>query len=134
MQGTREWTDYEASAEVTPHMALSCGIAARCQGMRRYVALSLTRDERGAPIVELGERRGDEGARQRRPFPWEPGRSYELRLELRGDGARAWVDGEPLLSLGAISATLDGGGVALLCEEGRASFERVAVRPVAGLA
>jgi hypothetical protein len=41
MQGTREWTDYQVSAAITPHLVKTAGIAARVQGMRRFYALLL---------------------------------------------------------------------------------------------
>ncbi|NLD72752.1 MAG: ADP-ribosylglycohydrolase family protein, partial [Chloroflexi bacterium] len=41
LQGAREWQDYRASARLTPHLARSCGLAARVQGLRRYYALRL---------------------------------------------------------------------------------------------
>ena len=43
IQGTREWTDYEVRADVTPHMVEAAGLAARVQGMKRYYALNLCR-------------------------------------------------------------------------------------------
>ncbi|NJM05448.1 ADP-ribosylglycohydrolase family protein, partial [Candidatus Gracilibacteria bacterium] len=91
MQGTREWTDYVVSALVTPHMMLSCGIVARCQGMRCYVALTLGYDEHGDKVLLLSERRGAEQRQIGLPFAWEYGQSYQLRLELKGARSMAEV-------------------------------------------
>ncbi len=44
MCGTREWTDYRVSSDVTVHLGSSAGIAARVQGLRRYYALQLEAD------------------------------------------------------------------------------------------
>jgi hypothetical protein len=130
MQGTREWTDYSVSAAVTPHMVKSCGIAARCQGMRRYVALTLGHDAHGRKALLLFERRGDEGSGGSVPFDWQLGTSYRLRLEVRGQSVKAWADDQASLGLDDLPASLSGGGIALVCEEGRAAFEDVTVRPV----
>ena len=54
MQGGRDWTDYEASSEVTLHMVKAGGIAVRVQGMRRYYALLLVRRRQGAPRQSPG--------------------------------------------------------------------------------
>ena len=56
IQGTREWTDYRVSAAVTPHMVVSCGLAARVQGMRRYYALLLQGEELLAAKLAVEER------------------------------------------------------------------------------
>jgi hypothetical protein len=72
---------------------------------------------------------GDEIVGRAVPFTWELGRTYRLRLAVRGQVARGWVDDQELLELPAFSAALAGGGVAMLCEVGRVAFEEVAVRP-----
>ena len=45
-QGTREWTDYEVVATVTPVLMAKGGIGIRAQGMRRYYALLLCNDNK----------------------------------------------------------------------------------------
>ena len=44
IQGTREWTDYAVEATVGTDLAQAVGIGARVQGMARYYALLLCRD------------------------------------------------------------------------------------------
>jgi ADP-ribosylglycohydrolase len=130
IQGAREWTDYRFEAQATPHMAMSCGIAARVQGMRRYAALALARDAQGRPVLRLEARVGEQVQGVEAPLAWELGRSYALRLEVRGQLARGWADDGAPLEL-RLPEALAGGGVAMLCEEGRAAFTEVAVRPLA---
>jgi ADP-ribosylglycohydrolase len=132
MTGTREWTDYRFEATVTPHMAAACGIAARVQGMRRYLALTLGHGSDGREELRLIARVEDQASGGAMPFAWEFGRSYRLRLEAHGSHARAWVDDQGPLEIERLPVALDGGGVAMLCEEGRAGFEDVAVRPLEG--
>jgi hypothetical protein len=136
MQGTCEWTDYAVSAVATPHMALSCGIGARCQGMRRYVALTLGHDAEGQRSLLLSERRDNEQRQVAQPFDWQYGRSYDLKLAISGTRAMAEarsqeseVRSQNQAALTLEGLTLAGGGIALLCEEGRASFAEVRVAP-----
>jgi hypothetical protein len=131
MTGTREWTDYAFAAEVTPHMATSCGIAARVQGMRRYVGLTLGQDAQGRKAVRLTAQVEDQSSGTSQPFEWELGQAHRLRLEVRGGRALGWVDGQGPVEL-ALPDTLAGGGVAMLAEVGRAAFEGVTVRPLDG--
>ena len=53
IQGTREWTDYQVSSDITPHMVKSCGIGARVQGMRRYYGLMLGPNGRAQLVKAL---------------------------------------------------------------------------------
>jgi hypothetical protein len=126
IQGTREWTDYEVSAPVRPHMVLSAGIGARVQGMRRYYALLLARDGKARLVKALD----GETVLAERDFPWLFDVTYELSLEVLGDRLRAGVDGVGIFDVRDTDRPLAGGAVALVCEEGRAESEVVRVRPV----
>jgi hypothetical protein len=64
------------------------------------------------------------------PYEWELGQTYQLALEVSGSHLRASVDGREVVSATDTTRTLDGGGVALVCAEGRAAFEEVSVGPV----
>jgi ADP-ribosylglycohydrolase len=128
--GTREWIDYRFEATVTPHMAVACGIAARGQGMRRYVALTLCTGPKGQRALRLGTMLEGAASGALANFDWQPGHAYRLRLEVRGGVARGWVNDEPALEIERLPVELAAGGVAMLCEEGRAGFEEVAVRPL----
>jgi ADP-ribosylglycohydrolase len=129
-QGTREWTDYCVEAQVKPYLAEACGIVARAQGLRRYVALTLARGPDGRGELRLQARVGDELGGVAAPFAWETGRAYALRLEVQGRQARAWVDGAPVAAFDELPAALDGGAAGMLCEEGCVAFEEVAARPL----
>ena len=126
IQGTREWTDYEVSAPVRPHMVLSAGIGARVQGMRRYYALLLARDG-GARLVKALD---GYAVLAEADFPWQFDVTYQLSLEVRGDRLRASIDGEEIFDVRDDDRPLLDGGVALVCEEGRAESEVVRVRPL----
>ncbi len=126
MQGTREWTDYRVSADVTPHMVKAAGIGARVQGMRRYYALLLCSDGKARLVKALD---GDTVLAEA-DLPWEFGQTHDLSLEVVGTRLRAWIDGQQLFEVNDAHRPLTGGGVALVCEEGRTATEVVTVRPV----
>jgi len=123
MQGTREWRDYRVSAEIRPHLAKSCGIGARVQGMRRYYALLLGPDNTARlvkaldGVAVLGEI----------DFSWEYGRTYALELQAQGTRLQARIDTQLLFDVDDTTCPLDGGGIALVCEEGRMACETVIV-------
>ncbi len=125
IQGTREWTDYRVSADVTPHLVKTAGIAARVQGMRRYYALLLCNDGKVRLIKALdGDTTLAEG-----DFPWQFGETHELSLQVVENRLQAWADGQLLFTVSDTDRPLASGGVALVCEEGRTATNAVVVRP-----
>ncbi len=130
MQGTREWSDYRVTADVTPHLVKSAGIAARVQGMRRYYALLLCRDDAESPTkVRLVKMFDTLHVLAEVDFPWEFGETHMLSLEVAGATLRAWVNGVALFTL-TDAQPLAGGAVALVCEEGRTATNAVRVQSV----
>jgi len=130
IQGTREWKDYRVSADVTPHMVKAAGIAARVQGMRRYYALLLCRDGKARLVKALD----GHTVLAEAEFAWAFDETHVLSLEVADapeDGVRlrAWIDGRQLFEVVDTDRPLTGGGVALICEEGRTTTRAVAVRP-----
>jgi ADP-ribosylglycohydrolase len=131
MQGTREWTDYQVSADVTPHMVKAAGIAGRVQGMRRYYALLLCNDSAdGHPIARLVKALDGCTVLAEKDLIWEFGETHDLSLEVVGAHLRAWIDGRFLFEVDDTDLTLTSGGVALVCEEGRTATQVVKVQPV----
>lgn len=126
IQGTREWDDYRISSTLTPHLAQAIGIAARVQGMRRYYALTLSRDGHARLLKVLdGERILAEAA-----WPWEFGRPYALSLQVQSTHLQAWIGQQLLFDVQDNHSPLASGAIALLCEEGRVSTDAVTVQPV----
>ncbi len=128
IQGTREWTDYEVSAPVRPHMVVSAGIAARVHGMRRYYALLLA----GGGKARLVKALDGDMVLAETDFPWHFDVTYNLRLEVQGNRLRASIDGEEIFDVRDHDRPLTDGAVALVCEEGRTESEAVRVRPLRG--
>jgi ADP-ribosylglycohydrolase len=123
IQGTREWTDYEVSATVTPAAVRAAGIAARVQGLRRYYALLLGDDG----VARLVRALDGDTVLAEAPFPRPHGVPVELRLRVAGPRIEAYANGERLLA--AEDGALRGGGVAFVCEEGWMSSDAIVVRP-----
>jgi hypothetical protein len=123
IQGTREWRHYRVEAEVTVHMAEAAGIAAGVRGMRRYVALLACRD---GSLRLVRARYGDTllaSARLGLAF----GETHRLALELAGRQIKGFCDGRAVLE--STDPELEGGAVALVCEEGRMGAGSVTVEP-----
>ena len=127
IQGTREWTAYRVSADVTPHMAEAAGVAAHVQGMRRYYALLLCREGQARLVKALD---GD-AVLAEADFPWEFGQTHDLSLEAVSTRLRAWIDGRLLFEVNDADRPLTVGAVALVCEEGRTATTVVRVQPAA---
>jgi len=121
VSGSREWRDYLVTADVTPHLAAACGLAARVQGLRRYYALELAGRDRARLVRGTGEVLAECG------YAWEFGRTYTLALRVDGSHLVALVDGATVLE--ADDDALDCGGVALVVTEGRSATTRIHISP-----
>jgi ADP-ribosylglycohydrolase len=124
IHGCRDWRDYRADADVTPHLAAAVGLAARVQGQRRYVAVELV-DRR---TVRLARALDEVTVLAEQPLSWEYGRCYRLSITVRGNRIRAEVDGHEIFDV-VDEDCPDGGGIALTITEGRSITQRVSVHP-----
>jgi ADP-ribosylglycohydrolase len=122
-QGTKDWQDYEATARLTPHMCKAGGVAVRTGGLRRYYALLC--DQQQIKIVKV---LGQETVLAETNGGWEFGKSYELSLNVQGNKLVGLVNGKMVLEATDPEVSFTGGGVALLCEEGRIGCEGVTVK------
>ncbi|MBM3215361.1 ADP-ribosylglycohydrolase family protein [Candidatus Poribacteria bacterium] len=126
IQGTREWSGYTVSATVEPHLAVSAGIAACVQGLRRYYALLLC-DGRALRLVKELDGRT---TLVEKPFAWELDARYDLALRTDGNTLTALVGGESVFTVTDDDRPLLSGAIALLCEVGRVDFGNITVQPV----
>jgi ADP-ribosylglycohydrolase len=113
-QGTADWRDYTVQARITPHLTRRAGMAVRVQGLHRYYALVLERDE----SVRLIKSRDDVTVLASQNFHRDSDATYSLKLEIACSTLRGWVDDVLMLEAHDPGSSLDGGGVALVCEEG----------------
>jgi hypothetical protein len=125
IQGGRDWTDYEAAATLTLHLAKQAGIAVRVQGMRRYYALLLSGDGKARLVKALD---GDTVLAEA-DYPWQFGTSQDFRLRVTGNRIQASLDGHPLFDVTDSDRPLTGGGVAYVVEEGRVMSDAMTVKP-----
>jgi hypothetical protein len=122
----RALPDHGNRRDITPRMCASGGLAARVQGPRRYYALLLDVQSGGARLVKAlnGELALAEATV---PLSWQ--RPYALTLDVTGPRVRAWLNGAELFDVTDADGPLPGGGVALVCKEGRLTAGTVTVRP-----
>ena len=123
--GTREWADYSVAARITPHLVKAFGLAVCVQGLERYYALLLSSQK----TIKLIKRLDGEIILAERAFPWEFGQPYYLQITVKGNQIMASVDGALSFHVEDTDHPLSGGGIALVCEEGRIGTEEVCVRP-----
>ncbi len=121
MQGTREWRNYTVSATLAPHMVRRAGVAARVQGLTRFVGLFLAPGNR----LQLVRMLHTEEVLDETDLDWRFGESRELTLRVSGSRLVGSVDGEALVQ--AEDDALDCGGIGLAVEEGRLGVDRVEV-------
>jgi hypothetical protein len=123
-QGTREWRDYHAEAEITPSLAKFAGLGARVQGMRRYYAILLGK----GGVVRLVKMDDTETVLAEAPFDWEFFTPYTLSLQVNGAEITGSVAGGPTLTATDPGSRLTGGSVGLVIENGTLICESVSVR------
>ena len=120
-QGTREWTDYIVRADVTPHLATRAGIAARVQGLTRFYALMVTRDQK----VQLVKSLHQESVLAESEFGWSFGDTLHMSLGVDGDELWGEINGQVVLS--ARDSSLDSGAIGLVIADGRSATHKVEV-------
>ena len=124
--GTHEWTDYSMQATFTPHLAKVFGIAARVQGLERYYGLLLSNQN----TIKLIKRLDGETILAEQALDWEFGKTYELQITVNENQILAILDGTLLFNVEDVHYPLTGGGVGLVCEEGRIGVDEVSVTAV----
>jgi ADP-ribosylglycohydrolase len=125
IQGTREWTDYQVTARMTPHLCRAGGLGIRAQGMQRYYALLVDQE-----TTRLVRTLGNDTVLAETNVGWRFGRPYELTLQILGNRLVGLIDGEPVIDAADPEHTFEGGGIALICEEGRIGCDSVRVQPI----
>ncbi|MEJ2709125.1 MAG: ADP-ribosylglycohydrolase family protein [Anaerolineales bacterium] len=126
MQGTREWKDYQAEADITPWLMDAGGIAARVQGQKRFYALQLVKGNKIRLIKALD---GD-AVLAEKDFEWEIYKTYTLKIQVSGNQIKAWVDGKLQFDLVDEGSPLSGGGVAYVLDQGHISSQSMTVKPI----
>jgi ADP-ribosylglycohydrolase len=125
VQGTRDWDNYHLAADVTPHMVVSTGIAARVQGLQRYYALLLA-PEKKVMLVKVWY--GTTKMLAEADFDWEFGKTYTLELTVDGTKLKATVNGNIKLTAEDHDHPILCGAIGLVCQEGRTATRIISVK------
>ena len=123
-QGTREWTNYVVSADVTPHLVSRAGVAARVQGLTRFYALMVTLDQK----VQLVKSVHEESVLAEAEFKWTLGDTLKMSLHVKGAALVGKIDGAVVLT--AKDTALDSGAIGLVVADGRTATNSVTVAPL----
>jgi ADP-ribosylglycohydrolase len=124
LHGTRQWTDYKVSSDVTLNLGTYGGIAVRAQGLRRYYAARLVRTG-SLQIVKVRDEVTKVLAEV--PFNVVLEKSVSLSVSVQGGTISANADGT---SVQAQDDTFKDGAIGLFVYEGALSTETVHVGPV----
>jgi hypothetical protein len=125
IQGTREWKDYTFGANVNPHLATTTGIAVCVQGLKRYYALLLCKDQKLRLVKELD----GQTILAEKDFEVEFDHEYQLSIQTSGSKLIGSANGEVVFEWTDENRPLLSGSVALVCEEGRVDFGRIVLKP-----
>ena len=126
MQGTREWKDYQAEADITPWLMDAGGIAVRVQGLKRFYALQLVK---GNKIRLLKALDGDTILSEK-DFEWEIHHTYTLKMQVFGNRIQAWVDDQLQFNVTDDGTPLSGGAVAYTVDLGHIASQAMTVKPI----
>jgi ADP-ribosylglycohydrolase len=125
MQGTREWKDYQAEADITPWLMDAGGIAVRVQGLKRFYALQLVRRNR----VRLLKALDSDTILAEKEFEWELHHTYALKMQVSGNRIQAWVDDQLQFDITDDGTPLSGGAVAYTVDLGHIASQAMTVKP-----
>ena len=120
-QGAREWTDYAVTADVTPHLVSRAGVAARVQGLTRFYALVVTREQK----VQMLKCVHEESVIAEADFTWSFGDTLEMTLSVVEDQLVGQINGKTVLT--ARDSSLDAGAAGLIVVDGRSATHKVRV-------
>jgi hypothetical protein len=108
-------------------MLTAGGIAARVQGLNHRYEFLLA----AGGMLRLIKVRDTATTLAEQPFAWQVAQTYTLSLEVKGSHVRAWIDDQLVFDV-EDDQPLRGGGIALVCTEGRMSADAVTVQPIVG--
>ncbi len=122
--GSRDWTDYQVSADVTPHLVKRSGIALRVQGMKRYYGLLMHRDG----VLQIVREYDGTTVLAEIPYPMELYQTVQLTFSVEGTKLKGSIDSQIVIE--ADDRMLSEGAIALVVEEGRTATQAVEIQPI----
>ena len=124
-QGTGDWIDYTANAEITPYLARSAGIAVRVQGLKRFYALLLGSDQ----VARLVKMDDDEQVLAEVPFNWDLFSRYRISLTAEGDTLIGTINDAITLNATDPGSRLTWGSAGFVIEEGTLGSDAFSIAP-----
>jgi len=125
--GTRQWTDYVLETEVILHLGDYGGVALRVQGLRRYYAVRICR-ENEVQIVRVRDE--DVHVLARKPLDVAFETPIPIVARLVGHTISVSVGGMAIEASDDSDKAIGDGGVGLIVNAGALSADRVVIRPV----
>jgi ADP-ribosylglycohydrolase len=125
-RGTKDWKDYVVEADIKPWLIDQAGIAARFQGLKRYYALMITKDQK----LTLTKVLDGETILAEVDFSWAEYTSYQLKLEVSGKMIKGFVNGKKLISVTDDDNPLPSGAVGYVVENGHINSQAMTVKPI----
>jgi len=125
MQGTREWKNYQAEADITPWLMDAGGIAVRVQGLKRFYALQLVKGNK----VRLLKALDGDTVLGEKDFDWKIHHTYSLKLQVSGNRIQAWVNDQLQFDVTDDKLPLLGGAVAYTVDLGHIASQAMTVKP-----
>jgi ADP-ribosylglycohydrolase len=128
-QGSRDWKNYRANAEIVPLLTDAWGLAVRVQGRERYYALMFDKVDGGR--IKLIRRDHDETILASHRFQWQYDQGYNVDLAANGSKIEAFVAGRQIFAVvDTEGSTLAGGGVGLVVDTGSIATQAVHITPL----
>jgi ADP-ribosylglycohydrolase len=128
-QGSRDWKNYRANAEIVPLLTDAWGLAVRVQGRERYYALMFDKVDGGR--IKLIRRDHDETVLASHRFQWQYDQGYNVDLAANGSKIEAYVAGRQIFAVvDTEGSTLAGGGVGLVVDTGSIATQAVHITPL----
>lgn len=122
--GTREWTDYRATArKFKINMGAPAGLAVRVQGLNRYYALFFVR---GGRIALVKAHDAERITLISTPFSWELDQEYDVEIQVHGDTIRGRIGDTKMV---ATDSHYRGGGVGFVVTDGSIWANCVEIAP-----
>ncbi|GAA0732941.1 ADP-ribosylglycohydrolase family protein [Clostridium oceanicum] len=126
-QGTRDWENYKASAEIMPHNFVSGGIGIRCRGLKRYIALLLTNKNTLKLVAKYDE---EEIVIDEKSCDFEFDiKNIDFNIQIIGDEIKGEALGIEVSGINPYSKKLSSGAAAIIVEDGAIKVNKYKVTP-----
>lgn len=124
IHGTRQWTDYKVSGDVTVHLGRHAGLTARTQGLRRFYGARVTRDGKFELVRAYDE---ETEVLATADFSLAFDEWVPMSISVKGGSIKAMAGDVTLTVTDTSDKALRDGGIGLLVADGAASAQVINV-------